>query len=511
MPNWSPRYLAAKVRHFRLGYSIQRPYPGRWTTLIVCIVYFAITVLLVLINIPLTAYDIVETFTYTPNETAAALPFSFLVPSLRRHSAGDFRPQTFEIGDSLRTNLSMFDYQISAAFTKENQPIEFGDPVTLGIPVVSFVWSNNPLSSCDVFGITISLRKDERVVIGASVGCWMPATYSMNMALNHQSLQDRTGGFLEVLMTLDALLVDLEHSWNHEITVFTDGGLLPDPTNVTGMDVSVYPCCLCTGIGPEYESNRASYVPTDDNGIIGRLPCDTTTARFKGTSVQLRYPSAGGGYSYASMDFGDVEILPSTSVAELQVAPNLRAAIMNAFQAIFHAVRLDLGVIGDNQIYTSSAMYDQSISPLPSNGTRFGAEGPSPVLRGGQYNDQGPYTERTRERRLDAAVYIIPQLDVATSFLNLFHGDDFILLITHGVLRTVRVPSVAYLRPVFRQKPLASAAASVFVSTFAMVSVLWKLFSLFAAVAVSDKETPHACTHCHHCQSGSSIGVQKEL
>ncbi|KAJ7655534.1 hypothetical protein B0H17DRAFT_1146371 [Mycena rosella] len=51
---------------------------------------------------------------------------------------------------------------------------------------------------------------------------------------------------------------------------------------------------------------------------------------------------------------------------------------------------------------------------------------------------------------------------------------------------TDRVPVMPYLRSVPRLKPLGSAVTSVFVSTFAMLSVVWTIFSLIAgAVAVS--------------------------
>ncbi|KAJ6488423.1 hypothetical protein DFH09DRAFT_1455642 [Mycena vulgaris] len=45
---------------------------------------------------------------------------------------------------------------------------------------------------------------------------------------------------------------------------------------------------------------------------------------------------------------------------------------------------------------------------------------------------------------------------------------------------SVNVPVMLYLRPVPRLKLLGSAITSVFVSTFAMLSVLWTLFSLIA-------------------------------
>ncbi|KAJ7108845.1 hypothetical protein C8R43DRAFT_184643 [Mycena crocata] len=211
MQNLHPRRLASKVLSLRLQYSIQRPYPGRWTTPIVCALYFAITILLVMVNIPLAAYDVVQIFTYTPNDTAPPLRFSNLIPSSLQHSAGDFMPQTFKIGDSLQTNLSLFDYQISTAW----QPETFTRR-----KVAAFAWYNNPLSNCDISNITLSLRKDERAVIMASVGCWSPVPFAMTFNMNHQSLTDTTGAFLDVVDTLDRLLTDLEYGWDAETFVF---------------------------------------------------------------------------------------------------------------------------------------------------------------------------------------------------------------------------------------------------------------------------------------------------
>jgi hypothetical protein len=45
---------------------------------------------------------------------------------------------------------------------------------------------------------------------------------------------------------------------------------------------------------------------------------------------------------------------------------------------------------------------------------------------------------------------------------------------------------MSYIRTVPRLKPLGAAITSVFVSTFAMVSVLWQVFS-FIAAALCDK------------------------
>ncbi|KAJ7844862.1 hypothetical protein B0H14DRAFT_2584952 [Mycena olivaceomarginata] len=54
-----------------------------------------------------------------------------------------------------------------------------------------------------------------------------------------------------------------------------------------------------------------------------------------------------------------------------------------------------------------------------------------------------------------------------------------------------RVPVMHYLRPVPRLKPLSSAITSVFVSTFAMLSALWTIFSLGAGALA--RRTGRSC------------------
>ncbi|KAJ7235380.1 hypothetical protein C8J57DRAFT_1530812 [Mycena rebaudengoi] len=66
----------------RLGYPVETPYPWRWTTPIVLLVFFLLTALLAIANIPLSAYNVVQEFTYWPNDTLAPLPFSNLIPDI---------------------------------------------------------------------------------------------------------------------------------------------------------------------------------------------------------------------------------------------------------------------------------------------------------------------------------------------------------------------------------------------------------------------------------------------
>ncbi|KAF8185540.1 hypothetical protein K438DRAFT_2020007 [Mycena galopus ATCC 62051] len=86
---------------FRLGYAEQRPYPWRWTTPIVLCAFFLICPFLAAINVPLSAYNIVQEATYRPNDSLPSLPFSNILPSILQNPAGDFTPQLLTVGDVL--------------------------------------------------------------------------------------------------------------------------------------------------------------------------------------------------------------------------------------------------------------------------------------------------------------------------------------------------------------------------------------------------------------------------
>jgi hypothetical protein len=125
--------------------------------------------------------------------------------------------------------------------------------------------------------------------------------------------------------------------------------------------------------------------------------------------------------------------------------PDFTSAFQNIFQMIYHLVRLDLGVIVDNQIYNSPQMFNLSIMPvnLPA---RFGSS----------------LANSSRAKTSDST--LMAQWRQRVVF---YQTSD-------------RVPVMDYLRPVPRLKPLGSAITSIFVSTFAMLSALWTIFSLGA-------------------------------
>ncbi|KAF8189244.1 hypothetical protein K438DRAFT_1833194 [Mycena galopus ATCC 62051] len=136
------------IASFRLGYAEQRPYPWRWTTPIVLCAFLLISSFLAVINIPLSAYSIVQEATYRPNDSLPSLPLSNILPSILQNPAGDFAPQLLTVGDVLVLNNSIFNYTISEAF----------DGHDMTTPIFSFPYYNNPLSdNCDVTNITLNL------------------------------------------------------------------------------------------------------------------------------------------------------------------------------------------------------------------------------------------------------------------------------------------------------------------------------------------------------------------
>jgi hypothetical protein len=121
--------------------------------------------------------------------------------------------------------------------------------------------------------------------------------------------------------------------------------------------------------------------------------------------------------------------------------PDFTRAFQNVFQAIYHLVRVDLGVILDNQIYNSPQMFNLSIMPMNL-----------PSFSANKYRAATSNSTLMAQWRQRVAFY---------------QTSD-------------RVTVMDYLRPVPRLKPLGSAITSVFVSTFAMLSALWTIFSLGA-------------------------------
>ena len=145
------------------------------------------------------------------------------------------------------------------------------------------------------------------------------------------------------------------------------------------------------------------------------------------------------------------------SIDDIISPPELPLVINNTLRALYHAIRLDLGVIRPNQIYNSPTRFNASIAnwTLPVGKTASGAD----------------YTRTLRDA--------IGKVDLSNSTYM------------------VHVPDILYFTPVFKQKPLGQAISAVFVSTFSMLSAIWAAFTFVASAVVTAKSKPGKIGRAH--------------
>ncbi|KAJ6516815.1 hypothetical protein C8R47DRAFT_1088409 [Mycena vitilis] len=97
--------LFQRFLSYRLGYSPQRPYPWRWTIPVVLCGFLLLALVLSVINVPLSAYEIDQQFTYRPNDTLLPLLLSDLIPQIFQHQTSGFNPQLLSVGDTIVEQL----------------------------------------------------------------------------------------------------------------------------------------------------------------------------------------------------------------------------------------------------------------------------------------------------------------------------------------------------------------------------------------------------------------------
>ncbi|KAJ7927930.1 hypothetical protein B0H13DRAFT_2312108 [Mycena leptocephala] len=415
--------LLDSIVNYRLGYAPTQPYAWRWTTPVAFGGFLVATIILALINVPLSAYTIVSEATYTPNASLPALPLSGLVPSILQESSysGLFSPQTLTSGQIIRPNGSIYSYLIAGAY----------NGFDTSQPVTSFSYYNNPLSdSCDITNMTIHAK--EEIQASVQITCWTPTVYVLSVDVVNLVVPPTNGDDIRIT-GLGELYRDLEtrREWNK--IWYTTG-------NLTEFEITVRPCCDCDGDGDA----------TWNTGIfsLDYPPCSQAPASFLAFDTNVFFDDGAWPCHPNSTDFfaGD------NSLNFLFVATaGLNTLVHNLFQAIYHTIRLALGISQPNQIYTSAEMYNRSISTVYIPG-------------------------------------IFSEEDGMDSYANLSRQDSSTLapLWTAEQQNVVRVPVMSYICTVPRLKPLGVAFTSVFVSTFAMVSVLWQVFS-FIAAALSNK------------------------
>ena len=187
--------------------------------------------------------------------------------------------------------------------------------------------------------------------------------------------------------------------------------------------------------------------------------CDDQEVMFK-SSVQSFQPYSG--YAQGAKLSVVTELLNNIvslflgnlqSIDSFGMGTSLSTALNNTLRAIYHAVRLDLGVIRPNQIYNSSARFNASIANL------------------------------TFPTSFNIASFVSSTFAYRAGIGNVDLSN---------ATYSVHVPNILYYTPAFKMKLLPQAIAAVFVSTFSMLLASWHAFNFVTSCFVKSQARPEA-------------------
>ncbi|KAF8237978.1 hypothetical protein L208DRAFT_1457060 [Tricholoma matsutake] len=433
---------------FNYQYNLSRPYPGRYTTLIVTPLALTICILLVLINVPLSAYETRQEFTYTPNSTTNTLPFSNLIPApLQKHSV-PFIPHTFMMGENFQTDLGSFGYSMESAYTRNDMPGSSIPLATNKLP--SFAYMNYDLSSCDVMYITLTANIDLLTVTpSALISCWFPLFFQFSLS-NSMKLESLYNPGRD--LAVNRVVTGTSYDFGMMLNDMTAQHYSPNWT-LSGFDITYYPCCTtCNDVdGNKLEAHEIE--ASDRSRLIYDHPaCDDQDVNFKLKSgARLLFQ----GQQRSGISYGTT-INDFFSGTFANVPDEFPALNYNVLKAVYHGIRLDIGVIRPNQIYNSPTRFNASISKLV-------------------YSDALANVLRTQRD--------------AVGNVNLSRPPY-----------NQRVPEVLYLQSVFTPKPLGQAITAVFVATVSMITVLWHVANFIASSLVTARSRQATFCPCPSCQ-----------
>ncbi|KAJ6528242.1 hypothetical protein DFH09DRAFT_1413694 [Mycena vulgaris] len=443
-----------QIVSYKLGYSPQRPYPWRWTTPISLSVFLFLASVLAVINVPLSAYELHQESTFRPNDTLPPLPFYNLIPKILQHPTDTFMPQILTVGDKIKLNRSLFEYTIFAAFDRNENPTQ---------TTPAFSYYNNPFSDgCDVIrmsaGITLD-SEDQQVQLTIVVSCSRPTSFVMSWT----GIESRSSRIFPPSTNLAFNdLRNFAYNLRTGLASWYQSPSTPGSTGRGHLTLFVAPRCYHR-VNISLAQPPCSFLPM----VLERFALDFSCAPPASDRVCGETPKIGTSTieSIAQIAPESICLAPNTPMAHLGML------LENIFQSLYHIVRLDLGLVLDNQIYLFPEMYNLSISPVYD---------PNAVFRS----------------PLSKAAFTTEWLDSVRKST-----------------RNDRVPIMPYLRPVPRLKPRATALTSVFVSTFAMLSVLWTIFNVIVGAFVPSP-TENADTQrvkvTEQSESGSHLGRDLE-
>ncbi|KAJ7836916.1 hypothetical protein B0H14DRAFT_2589482 [Mycena olivaceomarginata] len=249
--------------------------------------------------------------------------------------------------------------------------------------------------------------------------------------------------------------------------VFRPSGLFRHGYNSSNLNplpkimVEVWPCCDCDTTSP---GNSPTQPPC--SSFPARL-----TSRFNVILGDSKYWHVG---LNTTDIFGDV---PDNMMPYFRdtSSSHLTNIFHNVFQLLNHLVHMELGIITENQIYSSPTMFNATISD----------------------------------------VYLGPPWGLAASASHHSTSNKTLMAewakMVGDFNNTDCVPVINYLCSVPCLKPLGAAITSVFVSTFSMLSALWTVFSLVAGTLAKIHKGCYSPSHgASESRSYSIAGSEDE-
>ncbi|KAJ7854502.1 hypothetical protein B0H14DRAFT_3865464 [Mycena olivaceomarginata] len=321
-----------EIRSFRLGYTLQHPYPWRWTTPIVACIFLLLSGFLAVINVPLSAVDTVQQLTYRPNDTLPSIPLGNLIPSILHNPTTSFSPQVLTVGDVIESmTVNVVREKINNTVTWDTPRVEFSVTVVCEIPTrFHLTWSG-------VYHLSEAIT---------------------DAAPDYAPPEDP--GDIPAYLAAD---------YHHVLMAWRGPSFPPDqrffplPAIGATFSLTTIPCCDCNA--------TLAGAPPETASLL-RHPCSSTPAGFilekGGLSMKTDADTTVFGNITAPMTVVDflesVEPLLGDTPVPLS---GLDALWQNLVESFYHLVRMDLGVIIDNQIYNSPEMYNQTIIGVPSD------------------------------------------------------------------------------------------------------------------------------------------------
>lgn len=125
------------------SYNITRPYPFRWFTLVVVIGGLLATVLVSLLNVAVTGYELFTISSANPNATISERSWIGSLPAFIVSTRTTCEPTTIPLQTKLYTNNTAFSYTLYSIWTEENNQKNYHG---------SLIYNNQALDRCNITG-----------------------------------------------------------------------------------------------------------------------------------------------------------------------------------------------------------------------------------------------------------------------------------------------------------------------------------------------------------------------